>query len=144
MENHYIVLRVQSGKRQLSAEKVAGIERQVASHLGELQRGFESGIYDENTMENIDETHFVVDFDNVKTLGFGGENKVKYADVVSGGDGMTMVVRISGGPSAHLLPPMMIFSNDARSYPIRGVSNDVDGVCLSHGTEGMDGQTAIS
>jgi len=143
MEN-YIVLRVQSGKRQLSAEKVAGIERQVASHLGELQRGFESGIYDENTMENIDETHFVVDFDNVKTLGFGGENKVKYADVVSGGDGMTMVVRISGGPSAHLLPPMMIFLNDARSYPIRGVSNDVDGVCLSHGTEGMDGQTAIS
>ncbi|KAE9040393.1 hypothetical protein PR001_g7088 [Phytophthora rubi] len=129
MENHNIVLRVQSGKRQLSAEKIADIEKQVASHLGELQRGFESGIYDENTMENIDETHFVVDFDNGKTLGFGGENKVKYADVVSGGDGMTMVVRISGGPSAHLLPPMMIFSNDARSYPIRGVSDDVDDEC---------------
>ncbi|KAF1790076.1 hypothetical protein GQ600_21878 [Phytophthora cactorum] len=53
----------------------------VAIHLGELKRGFESGKYDENAIENIAETHFVIDFDNWKTLRFGGDSEVKYADV---------------------------------------------------------------
>jgi hypothetical protein len=35
--------------------------------------------------------------DNGCTLGFRGNTIVKYADVVFGGDSMTMVVRISGG-----------------------------------------------
>ncbi|RLN44471.1 hypothetical protein BBJ28_00018722, partial [Nothophytophthora sp. Chile5] len=95
MEKHQIVLRAHTGKRQVSDEKQAQIEQEVACHLGELKWGFESGTLDENTMENIDETHFVIDFDNGKTLGFSGEKKIKYADVVSGGEGMTMVVRIS-------------------------------------------------
>jgi hypothetical protein len=47
-------------------------------------------------MENIDETHFVVNLDNGHTLGFQGDTSVTYAEVVSGGDSMTMVVRISG------------------------------------------------
>ena len=47
-------------------------------------------------MENIDETHFVVNMDNIRTLGFKGDNVVKYVDVVLKGDSMTMVVRISG------------------------------------------------
>ncbi|GMF64501.1 unnamed protein product [Phytophthora lilii] len=92
---------------------------QAASYLGELKRGFESGLYDENTAENIGEIHFVVDFDNGKTLGFGGEKQVKNADVVSGGEGMIMVVRISGGPSVHIMPPMMIFTDAICTYPIR-------------------------
>ena len=48
-------------------------------------------------MENIDETHFVVNMDNSRTLGFCGDTTIKYAEVVSGGDSMTMVIRISGG-----------------------------------------------
>ncbi|DAZ96362.1 TPA: hypothetical protein N0F65_008012 [Lagenidium giganteum] len=42
----------------------------------------------------------MIDFDTGKTLGFVGEKSIKYADVVSGGEGMTMVVRISGGSTA--------------------------------------------
>ncbi|ETO82009.1 hypothetical protein F444_03758 [Phytophthora nicotianae P1976] len=87
LENNNIVLRAATGKRLVSPQKVEDIEKQVAYHLGKLKRGFESGLYDENAIENIDETHFVVDFDNGKTLGFGDEKQVKYADVVSGGDG---------------------------------------------------------
>jgi hypothetical protein len=41
--------------------------------------------------------HFVVNSDNGRTLGFRGDSSVKYAEVVLGGDSMTMVVRISGG-----------------------------------------------
>ncbi|RLN06831.1 hypothetical protein BBJ28_00026101 [Nothophytophthora sp. Chile5] len=136
MEKHQIVLRAHTGKRQVSDEKQAQIEQEVACHLGELKRGFEAGTLDENTMENIDETHFVIDFDNGKTLGFSGEKKIKYADVVSGGEGMTMVVRISGGPSGYIHPPMMIFTNQQGSYPIRGVADNVEGACYRTGPKG--------
>ena len=42
--------------------------------------------------------------DNGKTLGFRGDDNVKYADVVSAGVGMTMVVRLTGGPHMHMQP----------------------------------------
>ena len=48
-------------------------------------------------MENVDETHFVVNLDNGHTLGFRGDTTVKYVEVVSGGESMMMVIRISGG-----------------------------------------------
>ena len=48
-------------------------------------------------MENVDETHFVINLDNNRTLGFRGDTTVKYAKVVFGGDSMTIVIRISGG-----------------------------------------------
>ncbi|ETK84350.1 hypothetical protein L915_10678 [Phytophthora nicotianae] len=75
LENNNIVLRAATGKRLVSPQKVEDIEKQVAYHLGKLMRGFESGLYDENAIENIDEIHFVVDFDDSETLGFGGEKQ---------------------------------------------------------------------
>ncbi|RAW27157.1 hypothetical protein PC110_g16450 [Phytophthora cactorum] len=65
--------------------KQSQIEREVVQHLGKLKRDFESGSLDETTVENVDETHFVIDFDNGKILGFVTEKQVKYADVVTGG-----------------------------------------------------------
>jgi hypothetical protein len=59
-------------------------------------------------MENIDKTHFVVNLDNGCTLGFRGDTSVKYAEVVSGRDSMTMVVRISGGQRSMIEAPMLI------------------------------------
>lgn len=136
MEAHQIVLRTQTGKKQLSPAKLLHIEKEVAFHLGEVQRGFANGSLNENAIENIDETHFIVDFDNGKTLGFSGETSIKYADVVSGGEGMTMVVRISGGPSARVHPPLMIFMNAAGNYPIHGVPDKTPGVCYRSSKKG--------
>eukprot|EP00171_Calliarthron_tuberculosum_P003520 IDg3520t1 len=65
-----------------------------------------SGQIDENDLGNADETHFLFNVDNGRTLGFAGQSEVKYADVVSGGEGMTMLVRLSGEemqPSNHRL-----------------------------------------
>ena len=62
-----------------------------------MQRGFQTGIFDENLIKNINETHFVINVDNGCILGFQEDTIVKYADVVFGGDNMTMVVRISKG-----------------------------------------------
>ncbi|RHY23144.1 hypothetical protein DYB25_007428 [Aphanomyces astaci] len=78
-------------KLSLSPAKKEHIEKTVAYHLGELQRGFASGDLDEDLLCNMDETHFVINEDNGRTLGFRGDSEVKYADVVSGGVGMTMM-----------------------------------------------------
>ena len=43
-------------------------------------------------IENVDETHFIINMDNGKSLGFRGDDTIKYADVVSGGVRITMVV----------------------------------------------------
>ncbi|POM74274.1 Hypothetical protein PHPALM_8797 [Phytophthora palmivora] len=114
---------------------VVHIKNSVAFQLGALRRGFKDGSLDEDVVENIDETHFVVDFDNGKTLGFSGEKQIMYADVVSGGQGMTMVVRLSGGASSQIPPPMIIFMN-AEGKPIRGVKENVPGVCYGTSKKG--------
>jgi hypothetical protein len=97
MDVHNIVLLSQCGKLNCSPGKEIQIEMQVAHHLGVLQRGFQTGIFDENLIENINETHFVINMGNGRTLGFRGDTTMKYADVIFSGDSMTMVVRISGG-----------------------------------------------
>lgn len=128
MERHNIVIRKGCGKRLPSPAKIEYIERTVAFHLGELQRGFQSGELDEDSMENVDETHFIIDMNNGMSLGFSGDECVKFADVVSGGEGMTMIVRITGGKHAEIAAPFMIFQNKDRNYPIRGCADDVPGV----------------
>ena len=74
------------------------------------------------------ETHFIVNMDNGRMLGFRGDDAVKYADVVSGRLGMTMVVRVSGGSNGIIHRPFMIFQNDKCSYPICGCPDNVLGV----------------
>ena len=144
MERHSIVSRAQTGKLMVSKEKKIFLERSVAHYLGQVSRAFQKGELDENMVDNCDETHFVVNMDNGRTLGFKGDSQVKYADVVSGGEGMTMMVRITGGTGASIEPPMMIFANGNRSYPIRGIPDDVPGVSYRTQPKGwMDRKTFV-
>ncbi|KAL3702045.1 hypothetical protein R1sor_020067 [Riccia sorocarpa] len=83
--------------RQLGVRKKVLLKAAAAYHMGVLCRGFQSGELDENLQENIDETHFIVNMDNGKTVGFRGDETVKYADVVSGGVAFTMVVKVTSG-----------------------------------------------
>ena len=53
---------------------------------------------------------------------------------------MTMVVRLSGGPSARVRPPMMIFTNAGASHPIQGVLDNIGGVCHRTEPKGWMGQ----
>ena len=102
------------------------IERDVHEEVDSLSFGcfisrvciWQSGEYNKNLIENIDETHFVINMDNGKTLGFRGDQVVKYGDVVSSGKAMTMVIRIIGGVHAQIMPSMRIFTNALRSYSI--------------------------
>ena len=128
MENHNIVVKRVGGKLRPSDDKLARIEKEVAFHLGQMKRGFESRLYDEDCIENADETHFVCNMHNGKTLGFKGEDVVSYADVVSGGQSMTMMVRLSGGKNALIMPPMLVFQNADSVRSIRNVPDTVPGV----------------
>ncbi|DAZ95724.1 TPA: hypothetical protein N0F65_006321 [Lagenidium giganteum] len=112
LENHRIVLRAQIDKKQVSTKKYLELRQQVAQHLCLRKRGFNSGKFDEVTIKNVDETHFMIDFDTGKKLGFLGEKSIKYAAVVSRGEGITKVISISGGSTALVMPPMMtVFQN---------------------------------
>ena len=92
-----MVHRAHIGKLMVSAAKQDHIKKTVANHIGELRRNFDSGDLNEDLLCNMDETHFVIICDNGRTLGFREDKEVTYADVVSGGIGMTMMVYITSG-----------------------------------------------
>ena len=70
MDVYNIVLLYQCGKLSCSPGKEIQIEMQAIHHLGVLQRGFQTGIFYENLIKNMDETYFVINMDNGRTLGF--------------------------------------------------------------------------
>ena len=77
----------------------------------------------------MNETHFILNMDNGKTLGFRGDDDVKYMGVVSEGIPMTMVVHITEEPWATIEVPFMIIQNYECNYPIRGLPDNMPGVC---------------
>ena len=91
---------------------------------------------DEAFVEGLDKTHFIINVDNGKTLGFRGDKNVKYADVTLGSVGMNMVIRIRGGKFARLVPAFMIFQKESRNYPICAILEDVPGVTYRTGPKG--------
>lgn len=90
----------------------------MAYHMGILARQFHSRELHEDLCKNMDETHFIVNMDNGRTLGFRGDTEVKYTDMVSGGMGMTMVVKVTRGVHGRIAMPFIIFQNLQCSYPI--------------------------
>ena len=50
---------------------------------------------------------------------------MNYADIVSGGESMTIVLRITGGYDSKIAAPFIIFKNKGFSYPIFGVPDDI-------------------
>ena len=136
MDVQGLVIRRQAGSLAVSPEKKLFIEKTVAFHLGKLKRSFESGDLNEGLVENADEMHFVFNMENGRIVGFRGDEKVKYSDVVSVDEGITMMVRISGGVQERINPPMLVFQNPKSSYPIRGVEYNVPGVCYRSGRKG--------
>lgn len=85
-----------------------------------------TGLLDENLVDNIDEAHFVVNMDNGRTFSFWGD---KHVDVVFIGMGISMMVKVTRGVGRRIDTPFLIFQNDASSYLIHGVSDNILGVC---------------
>lgn len=87
-------------------------------------------------MENVDEILFIFDHDNGRTLDVVGSQTVKYAVVVSSGEAITMVMSITGRRKAWIEAHVLIFMNKSHNYPIRGLPNNVLGVCYQTAPKG--------
>lgn len=127
-ERYDVVSRKLSGKLAVSVEKQSSTERAVAYYLGKVQQAFDSGVLDDDLVLNINETHFVINMDDEKTLEMKGATSVKYHDVVSGGEGVTLELTLRGKSRVSIEVLMLIFHNTNRSYPIAGLSDKVAGV----------------
>jgi hypothetical protein len=119
----------------LSPDKTKEIHREIARHIAELNRQFDSRLLEEAAVENGDETHVMVNVDNGRCLAAIGDADVNYADVVSGGMGMILFVRLSGGATSVIMPGFVIFQS-AGAYPVRGVEDTVSGVLYRVDPEG--------
>lgn len=74
-----------------------------------MKRELKYGELDEDNIENLDETNFIINFDNGESLDFRGDLCVKYADITSADEGMNVLVRISGGRKLYYENPFLIF-----------------------------------
>lgn len=63
--------------------------------------------------------------------------EVKYLDMVLGGMGMTMVVKVTEGVYGRIVVSFIIFQNPQCSYQIRNVPNIVWGVCYHSAKKGL-------
>ncbi|OWY91378.1 hypothetical protein PHMEG_00040066, partial [Phytophthora megakarya] len=48
-----------------------------------VKRLFDDGVLDPDQQYDIDESHFIIDLDDGKTMDFRGADKVKYCSIVS-------------------------------------------------------------
>lgn len=67
-------------------------------HMGLLNLGFGVHGWEENFVENFDENHSTYDFDDRFCQGKKGAN-FTCRDVLSGGEAVTVVLRLIGGPN---------------------------------------------
>lgn len=88
----------------LNPEKEAYIRNCVAYPLRFFCQQFRSGELHGENVGNVEEAHFVIHIDNGRYLSFCGSEEVKWADVVTGAEWMTMVVRKYGGRDAQIEP----------------------------------------
>lgn len=85
MQRDRIVVRRQTGKLQISPEAQEMIERRVAFFFGNGCRGVAFWSIEVRVRGEFRDTHFVINFDNGKTLSLRGDASVRYADVTSCG-----------------------------------------------------------
>lgn len=72
------------------------------------------------------------------------DNVVKFSDVLSGNEGMTMIVLLGCGTNFFLCSRMIIFQNKNSSFPIRDLFNNVPGTFYRTGPKAwMDLQVFV-
>lgn len=135
-DRYLIVRSANTIKHGVSPVKDLHIEQEAAVHLGALKKILSSREIYENDLSNADGTHIIINMDNGIALGFSDERDITYAYVVSGGEGITILVMFIGGIDARIKPAFMIFTNKDRRYPVRKIPNKFGGVRYRTGSKG--------
>lgn len=97
-----------------------------------LACAFQDASQEGKHVEDADGTNFVINIDNGRTLGFSAPVFVKYADLVSNGEGMRVAGTIVRGIDIGIESPLMIVPNETLNYGIRGSPENLERV--SHRT----------
>lgn len=139
-----IVVHAQSVKLILSPRKQEMINRDVAYYLGQMKQDYDVGALSEEFLFNADEMHFKIDTHDFRKLAMRVGEEVKFSGLVSGGDGMTVMLILGGCPDARITTPMLVFQNACRNYRIRGTPDTVACVCYrTHPKGWMDGKVFV-
>lgn len=93
--SNIVRVRMSSNKNE-SIEHQAWTNKNIAYHLGDVSRRFQAGQLNKDWFDNLDETNFTYDTDNGYVLAKRG-TCTTYKEVVSGSEGFTVVIPISGG-----------------------------------------------
>lgn len=119
-------------------------DRVIAYHVGLLARAFQKGDLLEENVETLGVFHFIVNAENGYTLGFSGEPNASYSDIMKGGRGMTMLLRVSGGKDAKIETPFMVLEDAERGYPLEGIPDDVDNCAYRTAPQGWIDETVAA
>lgn len=111
------------------------IERRVAYLLGPLDPELSNRLLNETDFKHAGKMYFVINNDNGLKLRFRSDASARQINVTSGGESLTMIVRISGDRDARVQPPIMIFKNKG-SNSIRGLPDDIPDACYCTGPKG--------
>lgn len=82
---------------------------------------------------NAEETHFVTSIKSGKTLDFCSSSKVKYANVLSGGDGFSTLVLLDGGRDSRIEFLVTVLKIKVCNYQRKEIPDTVDGVAYRTG-----------
>lgn len=110
---------------------------------GHLSRDLKSGSIREEDIFTSDETDLDIPVQRNHTLVTRGETEITYADVVSGEDGMKMMVTLGCGHEVCMNVPLIIFKNPFRPYSNRCLADDLPGVEYRSGSTGFYGLCSI-
>lgn len=102
MQVSILIIRAQTGKLTVIPEKQNFTELFPAYHLSILKRGLKWGKIYKEYVSNAVDTHFMIRMDIGSTVGFHGDGKLKFFEPVSGDEGITMMIHISGGSYANI------------------------------------------
>lgn len=98
---HFNILQhMKCGKSQMIPEKIIELGKATARHLGWLKFGFSSADFKGEYMLNANKTYFILNMDSGKTLCLSGDDEVRYSDVKSGGVVISILIKLSCGPTA--------------------------------------------
>lgn len=91
---------------------------------------------DKNGLFNVNKAHVIINTDNGRTLGLNKNPEIMHANVVSGREEFTVLVRLIGGQDTKVEASFLAFKNEERSYRIRGAGDTVSNAFYWTGSKG--------
>lgn len=120
---------------KLGPEKDLAAQVDVATTLGIVCNLLTDVVLNENCHKLADEMDLSFSVDNRQKVILFGTDSIKYANVGTGGECFTIIIRNEGEGESRIAPPILVFQNEDRSSLIRNLPDYVYRVTYSRGLE---------